>query len=448
MNLISKFKCCKHYIFILCYFLSFSALQAQEDLNIQYYRESRSSSFGTFTPIMDTSVLIPLFDTVRVNGTVVTGDTSTGSSSSSLPTSVSGFSGVDMVLIEFLVQRTTGISLQQADALVEFVKQGGILMGSLENSSISSTGISVAEYIAENLYCPSESVDLSLKAITTTGFDPAPGYHPVNGTLLLTGGASSSIPTSTTYDTYSGIPAESAIILGETFSSTDPCGATGVLEFIVPAYPGNSACGVDGFAIMSGEAVIFTSGFTGPSSPYRNNDPIHQSYAQLIYDFLYDPAAMATRLAWASNPANTNATCAPMALSCNITDPGAVAGMCNATNNNLEFSLNLTGTNIGTTYTVSGIAGITPATGTYGTSTMFSILNGSDGTDKMITVTDDTDMSCTRDITITGVATCFSCDSGADGPRFLGLNTTTWMTIGIITGIGIVGSILARKYVF
>lgn len=100
---------------------------------------------------------------------------------------------------------------------------------------------------------------------------------------------------------------------------------------------------------------------------------------------------------------------------CAIDDPGAVAGTCNVTNNDLEFTTTITGSNTGATYTV---VGATPTTGTYGTPTMFTIAGGADGTNKMITITDDTDGTFTRDITITGAASCFSCDAGTEAPRF------------------------------
>ena len=131
-------------------------------------------------------------------------------------------------------------------------------------------------------------------------------------------------------------------------------------------------------------------------------------------------------------------------FTCAIDDPGFVSATCISPNNDLQFSLNLTGSNIGSTYTVSGAI---PTTGTYGTSTTFTIASGADGTDKMIAVTDDTDTSCSRDITITGVAACFSCDSGADGPRFLGLTKSTWMLIGLVSGLAALSGVFVKRFV-
>jgi len=131
-------------------------------------------------------------------------------------------------------------------------------------------------------------------------------------------------------------------------------------------------------------------------------------------------------------------------FSCAIDDPGAISGTCTGSND-LEFSTIITGSNTGSTYMVTGA---TPTMGTYGTPTTFTIASGADGANKTITIIDDTDGMCTRDITITGVAACFSCDSGADGPRFLGLTTSTWSTLGIITVIGAGASIVLKKFVF
>jgi len=417
---------------------------AQNNLNVLYYL-SVSPTIARPTSL-DSSVLNDTFDTVTVNGSVTTSDVTFGFPFSSLPTSVSGFSGIDLVVMQHSNFISSSISLSQANALIDFVKGGGVLFAGLEGAMIPGTG-SALEYIGERLFCPSEGVNLSLKRIFS-GLAPSPAYHPGDGTLLLTGGSAGDAFSTRSYDSVSGVPSESAILIAENLVSTNPCIATGVLEFIVPSYPGNSSCGVNGFSILGGEQWVGLAGtfFSGSSSTIiRNETVLNQNYAQLIYDFLYDPVAMGTRLTWASDPANTNATCAPMALSCSITDPGTVAGVCVSPSNNLEFSLNLTGINTGATYSVSGAI---PATGTYGTPTMFTIASGSDGTDKIITITDDTDTSCTLDVTITGVTACFICDSGADGPKFLGLTKSTWVTIGIVSVVGAFGGLLLKKFVF
>jgi len=111
----------------------------------------------------------------------------------------------------------------------------------------------------------------------------------------------------------------------------------------------------------------------------------------------------------------------------------------------LEFTTTITGSNTGTTYTVSGA---TPTTGTYGMVTTFTIAGGADGVNKMIAIADNMDGTCTQSVTVTGVTACFSCDAGAHGPRFLGLTRSTWMTIDAVTAIGVGLSMLLKKMVF
>jgi len=132
-------------------------------------------------------------------------------------------------------------------------------------------------------------------------------------------------------------------------------------------------------------------------------------------------------------------------FSCNIDDPGAIAGTCTG-NNNLEFTTTITASNTTSTYSVTS-GGVSIATGaTYGTPMTFTIPDAADGTDKMITVTDDADTACTLDITITGAAACFSCPAGTDGPRFLGLTRSTWMTIGLTAAVGAGAFVLLKKF--
>jgi len=139
-----------------------------------------------------------------------------------------------------------------------------------------------------------------------------------------------------------------------------------------------------------------------------------------------------------------NLTTDPACVACSIDDLGSVVGTCTGSND-LEFVTTITGSNTGATYTVSGA---TPTTGTYGTPTMFTIASGADRADKIITITDDTDTACTLDITITGAAACFSCPSGADAPRFLGLTRSTWITMGIVSVVAVSGGVLLKKIVF
>jgi len=131
---------------------------------------------------------------------------------------------------------------------------------------------------------------------------------------------------------------------------------------------------------------------------------------------------------------------------CAINDPGAISSTC-VGNNNLEFTTTITASNTTSAYSVTS-GGVSIATGaTYGTPMTFTIPDAADGTNKTITITDDGNPACTRDVTITGISACFSCDSGANGPRFLGLTKSTWMAIGIVSATAAFGGLLFKKIV-
>jgi hypothetical protein len=103
---------------------------------------------------------------------------------------------------------------------------------------------------------------------------------------------------------------------------------------------------------------------------------------------------------------------------CFINDPGVVTGVCTNTDD-LIFTLTLSGNDVGTTYTISGGgSGI----GTYGVATIFTISGGADGTDKNITITDDSDNTCTSDLVIAGVEPCTSSFTCSLEPAILGQN--------------------------
>ncbi len=90
--------------------------------------------------------------------------------------------------------------------------------------------------------------------------------------------------------------------------------------------------------------------------------------------------------------------------SCSLTFAGKTNEACNnngtpsvATDDYITFSLNPTGTGLGSGYTVtsSGGAAVTPTTGTYGSATSFHLQNGSaNGTTYTITITDNATGAC------------------------------------------------------
>jgi len=111
--------------------------------------------------------------------------------------------------------------------------------------------------------------------------------------------------------------------------------------------------------------------------------------------------------------------------SCSLTDAGKTNETCNdngtgsdGSDDYITFSLNPTGTDLGTGYSVSVNNGgtITPTSGTYGSATSFQLQNGSaDGTIYTITITDDADPNCTITTTVQQSScsnTCTLTDAG------------------------------------
>ena len=102
---------------------------------------------------------------------------------------------------------------------------------------------------------------------------------------------------------------------------------------------------------------------------------------------------------------------------CNITGAGLTAISCNDngtpavdTDDYVSFSLNPTGADLGTDYTVSVSSGtITPLTATYGAVTVFQLQDGSAGAGNVtVTITDDTDPACSLEVVITDPGVCSS----------------------------------------
>ena len=121
----------------------------------------------------------------------------------------------------------------------------------------------------------------------------------------------------------------------------------------------------------------------------------------------------------------TDDTDAACTIDVTVTDPGSCAAFCELTDaglanvtcdNNgtptdgsddfITFELNPTGSLLGTNYTVSGAA-VTPTTGAYGGATTFSAPAGSaGGGDLVLTITDDTDGTCTIMVTVADPGSC------------------------------------------
>jgi hypothetical protein len=282
----------------LLFFSQVGEVSAQSNLTMNVYGINGFNN-------LDVTVLDQIFGTVTVNGTVRTTDFDFGTSLiSALPTTAAGFGGVQVVMV--VGYNTLTISTAQADALIAFVKGGGILIGSIEGTTITSTGGYAIKYIGEALLC--NTATLTPNATKSPGILNAPAFHPGNGAMLLNTGATS-VKTTTDYSTITGVPSANIIYANSTVAS---CSALPALDFIVPAYPGTfSNCGVNGMAIFSGEVQgpLLASG--------RDNTQGNINYAQLLYDFLYVPSAMKTRRAWSTISTNTNTTCPPALPPCN-----------------------------------------------------------------------------------------------------------------------------------
>lgn len=102
---------------------------------------------------------------------------------------------------------------------------------------------------------------------------------------------------------------------------------------------------------------------------------------------------------------------------CNITGAGLTAVSCNnnATPTNdaddyISFSLNPTGADLGTDYSVSVSSGtISPLTATYGSASAFQLQNGSAGSGNVtVTITDGTNPACSTQVVITDPGVCSS----------------------------------------
>jgi gliding motility-associated-like protein len=279
---------------------------AGQNLSVKTY------SYGSFD--IDGLVLDSVFNTVTGDGSTKTANWKMNNNKSALPLTVAGFGGVQLFVFEAI---DDSISTAQADALIAYVKGGGILITSTEGTKITGN-INLNKYIGEALLCNTATLTVSPGA--EPGIDPASSYHPGNGALLLNSNGANSVYTTATYSKTTGVPPECAILRGESIVSK-PCDATAVLDFIAPPYPGVSGgrnnCGVKGFAIISGEGA-------GPSVLYRSGTRLTRNYTQLVYDFLYNPTAMDKRRKWSDTTSNVNADCNVQSLSARVNDTATV----------------------------------------------------------------------------------------------------------------------------
>ncbi|TPV34746.1 choice-of-anchor D domain-containing protein [Paucihalobacter ruber] len=109
----------------------------------------------------------------------------------------------------------------------------------------------------------------------------------------------------------------------------------------------------------------------------------------------------------------------PSTPGCNITNANLSNIACNDNGTNTDasddfitFDLNPSGSDLGTSYTVSVSSGtINPTTASYGSTSSFTLQNGSAGNgDVTVTITDATDNTCTLDIVVADPGSCNSGD--------------------------------------
>ena len=291
-------------------FLQAGSVEAQNNLTMQAY----GLELGGGGITIDVLALDAIFGTVTINGTVVTGipDYTASLEIKNLPTSVAGFGTAQVVWVTAL-KTAHNLSKAQADALIAYVKNGGVLIGNIEGSLISTLNDNSIEYIGEALFCT--TTYLTATAADSTGPNPTQAYHPGNGALLLNSSSATFVNTTGSYSQITGVPSQNIIFAA---NATASCGSVPALDFVVPAYPGiPNSCNVKGMALLSGEV----QGILGYNSRKLNTQS-NQNYAQLIYDFLYTPSAMSNRLAWSSISTNKNTTCPPALPPCNAGTTG------------------------------------------------------------------------------------------------------------------------------
>lgn len=284
---------------------------AQNNLNMRFYNYGGPGGLL----FLDVTVLDQVFGDVIVNGTVQTADysgTIAANGIFTLPTTASAFAGIQLVVVSGLGASSNypTISQAQADALVEYVKQGGVLVGAMENVRVTTTpNTDFNKYAGERLLLQ-PSVNISGVTTAGTGMGLTGGiigmYHNNGGPLNLNTGAGATAATTNSASTFMGVPPESIVYSITKPASSADCANVRILDFVAPSYPGDYAAlsaGIKGFAYLSGEGHGPLVGL------YRDNDPQNINLAGLIYDFLYNPAAMITRRAWSQSAPNVNPNC-------------------------------------------------------------------------------------------------------------------------------------------
>ncbi len=410
--------------------LSTNIALAQNNLTMKAYQNPIGSVKINY------SVLDAIFGTVTSNGTVKTTDdnATTSNNLSTLPSTASGFGGVQLVIVDALYGNGGGsfhtsiLTLQQADAIIDYVKSGGIFIGDLEGVRITdASGPYALKYIGEALFCG--NVTLNIGPYGDNIASTVPAVHPNDGLLLLNTNGATSVNTSTSSSWFTNVPNESAVFYASPtsagYTSGTACSDRKVLDVVIPSYPGviggrNNNCNVQGMALLSGElnGIMMSDSITPTQA--RGGSQSNKNYAQLIYDFLYSPTNMTNRINWATIPANTNTTCPP-AVSC-ISPTGVVTSPANqSVPNNTSATITVTATGA-TSYqwysnTSNSNSGGTLIPGATGAS--YSPANTTPGTYYYYVVANNngcTATSTTGGSQIASQVTVTPCNAGSTGP--------------------------------
>ncbi len=288
-----------------------------QNLRMKYY-----TSDGITTPMssFETSYFDKLFDLVYVNGVLTKNKNFSNPKPMSdipiTPFDKNASNFPEVIIINLSSFPITGLTLDlaQANCLIQYVKDGGILIGNIEQLTITETTGWAAEYIAKELLC--NNVNLSYKSYFPNNAicdAKLTQYHPHDGLLLLNENGANEVGTTQSYDVIVGMPSENTIIANHCASNNMlNCNQKEAFQYIIPAYPGlgtlcpNNTCDVKGFAMLNGEGAS--------GQIFDNSNQLNNNCIQLIYDFLHDPAAMQKRYAWTNIKANNNIDCPQQCL--------------------------------------------------------------------------------------------------------------------------------------
>jgi Secretion system C-terminal sorting domain len=292
-------------IFIL---LSYHTItNAQHNLVIKTYGANDAVNLVPF----DGFTLDAIFDDVIEDGANIIDRYDCSKTVLDLPFDINDFNGVQVVLANYILSSTTYIDIVQADVLIQFVKNGGVLIASFESLRVkTSSGIFVdaLKYIGEALLCNNVSISTKGAFLAPSGIP----FHANEGLLKLNSNDANTIATTGSYVYMTGVPSENTIMVEQNITL---CSNVKVLDMILPAYPKmgiacpNNNLNIQGFAILSGEVAGPLTAVSGDGS--REKTQLNINYAQLIYDFYYDLAALQNRYAWSNDECNVNPNCPP-----------------------------------------------------------------------------------------------------------------------------------------